>query len=85
MFWAGPATFAVTAIVLPTGALISGSMQGTITFSPVKLSNVAIVIGLIVVLACFLIQSWPMRVALICLALIGLPALLTLTYDRSPR
>jgi hypothetical protein len=42
-------------------------------------------VGTMVVLLCFLIESWPVRVALICLALVGLPALLTLTYDRSPR
>ncbi|MEO8379479.1 MAG: hypothetical protein ABI779_07425 [Acidobacteriota bacterium] len=41
-----PATFTVTAIVLPTGVLISGTMQGTIDFSPVTLSNVAIEIGI---------------------------------------
>jgi hypothetical protein len=41
-----PATFTATAIVLPTGVLIAGTMQGTINFSPVRLSNVALVIGI---------------------------------------
>jgi hypothetical protein len=41
-----PVSFNVTAIVLPTGVLISGTMTGTITFSPVTLNNVAIEVGI---------------------------------------
>ncbi|HET8774976.1 MAG TPA: hypothetical protein VFP80_14340 [Thermoanaerobaculia bacterium] len=41
-----PATFTVTAIVLPTGVLISGTMAGQIHFAPVTLGNVAIEIGI---------------------------------------
>lgn len=41
-----PISFNVTAIVLPTGVLISGTMAGTLSFSPVTLSNVAIEIGI---------------------------------------
>lgn len=38
--------FAVNAIVLPTGVLISGTMAGSVHFSLVTLSNVAIEIGI---------------------------------------
>jgi hypothetical protein len=41
-----PATFTLGAFVLPTGALIAGTMQGTIQFAPVQLSNVAIAVGI---------------------------------------
>ncbi len=41
-------TFAVAAEFLPAGALLSGSMQGTVAFEPLplKLSNPALVVGL---------------------------------------
>lgn len=41
-----PMQFDVTALVLPNGVLISGTMRGTISFGPVRLSNLALVIGL---------------------------------------
>jgi hypothetical protein len=41
-----PATFTVLAIDVPTGLLITGSMQGTLRFPPVQLSNLAILVGL---------------------------------------
>jgi hypothetical protein len=41
-----PLEFDVTAMVLENGVLISGTMQGTIHFGPVQLSNLALVIGL---------------------------------------
>ncbi|HEV7426512.1 MAG TPA: hypothetical protein VGQ46_09100 [Thermoanaerobaculia bacterium] len=41
-----PVTFQITAAAFPTGVLISGTMQGTITFGPVTLNNVAIEIGI---------------------------------------
>lgn len=41
-----PMAFDVTAVVLENGVLISGTMQGTIHFGPVQLSNLALVVGL---------------------------------------
>lgn len=41
-----PAQFDVTAVVLATGVLISGSMRGTIRFSSIQISNLALVIGI---------------------------------------
>ena len=41
-----PMEFDVMALVLANGVLISGSMKGTISFGPVQLSNLALVIGL---------------------------------------
>jgi hypothetical protein len=41
-----PMEFTVTALVLENGVLISGTMQGTIHFGPVQLSNLALVVGL---------------------------------------
>lgn len=41
-----PMEFDVTALVLPNGVLISGSMKGTISFGPVQLSNLALIIGI---------------------------------------
>ncbi|HEX6095244.1 MAG TPA: hypothetical protein VF432_02885 [Thermoanaerobaculia bacterium] len=37
--------FHLTAYVLPNGVLIAGSMQGTIRFGPIQLSNLALIIG----------------------------------------
>ncbi|HEY1353045.1 MAG TPA: hypothetical protein VGF67_25810 [Ktedonobacteraceae bacterium] len=41
-----PMEFDVTAMVLENGVLICGTMQGTIHFGPVQLSNLALVVGL---------------------------------------
>jgi hypothetical protein len=41
-----PLKFTVTAAVLDDGVLISGTVQGTIQFGPVQLSNLALVIGM---------------------------------------
>ncbi len=41
-----PMEFNVTALVVPNGILISGTMEGTIHFDPVQLSNLAVVIGI---------------------------------------
>lgn len=41
-----PLEFDVMAVVLENGVLISGTMQGTIHFGPVQLSNLALVVGL---------------------------------------
>lgn len=40
-----PLEFDVTAVVLDDGVLISGTVQGTLQFGPVQLSNLALVIG----------------------------------------
>ncbi|MFL6198987.1 MAG: hypothetical protein ACJ76J_07410 [Thermoanaerobaculia bacterium] len=41
-----PLAFNVTALAVPTGVLVSGTMQGMLDLGPVKLANVAIVIGI---------------------------------------
>ncbi|HEY0004621.1 MAG TPA: hypothetical protein VGB17_07390 [Pyrinomonadaceae bacterium] len=41
-----PVQFDVMALVVPNGVFISGTMLGTISFDPVKLSNLALVIGI---------------------------------------
>ncbi|HEY0378761.1 MAG TPA: hypothetical protein VGC87_17730 [Pyrinomonadaceae bacterium] len=41
-----PITFSVTALMLPQDVLISGTMRGTLSFGPVTLSNVALLVGL---------------------------------------
>lgn len=41
-----PLEFDVTALVLENGVLITGSMKGTISFGPVQLSNLALIIGM---------------------------------------
>ncbi|NUP47978.1 MAG: hypothetical protein HOW97_11795 [Catenulispora sp.] len=41
-----PLTFTVTAAILENGVLISGSMAGTLTFGPVSLTDLGVVIGL---------------------------------------
>src|SRR5205085_2384012 len=41
-----PVRFDVTAAVLENGVLISGTMQGSVRFDPVQLSNLALVIGI---------------------------------------
>ncbi|MDP9106552.1 MAG: hypothetical protein M3N49_11550, partial [Candidatus Eremiobacteraeota bacterium] len=41
-----PVTFTVAAVFMPNGVFIAGTMQGRVTFSPVTLSNLALVVGI---------------------------------------
>lgn len=41
-----PVTFTVAAVFMPNGVFIAGTMQGRVAFSPVTLSNLALVVGI---------------------------------------
>jgi hypothetical protein len=50
-----------------------------------QLAGIALVATIVLALAWYLVDAWPVRIATLILALVALPALVTLTLDRSTR
>jgi hypothetical protein len=50
-----------------------------------QLAGIALVLTIVLALSWYLVDAWPVRIAVLILALVALPALVTLTLDRSTR
>jgi len=50
-----------------------------------QLAGIAVGLAVVLILAWYLVDSWTVRIAVVVLALLALPALVTLTLDRSTR
>jgi hypothetical protein len=53
--------------------------------SRAQLAGVAVGLTLVLLLTWYFTDSWPVRIAVVVLSLIALPAIVTLTLDRSTR